>query len=199
MNYGWFFLPCSRWPESSWHTELQNRQLHELDWSIINRPSRVTITTPVPSGNFVPIGLYPGENPDCFPHSSRSTFKIQVVMDQRHGYPFCREVVQAPVRCSATALMKKTTTGIGKWKRWRRSKRTPVTLLPSIFHGLAPPRPSYIPLFSCGILQSSAWKSSTRENITTRHALLASNRLNSSPQHISINGRGIDRLFVVAH
>jgi hypothetical protein len=112
-------------------------QLHELDWSIINRPSRVTITTPVPSGNFVPIGLYPGENPDRFPHRSRPTFKIKVIMDQRHGYPFCREVVQAPVRCSATALMKKTTTGIGKWKRWRRSKRTPVALLPSIFHGIA--------------------------------------------------------------
>jgi hypothetical protein len=113
-------------------------QLHELDWSIINRPSRVTITTPVPSGNFVPIGLYPGENPDRFPHRSRPTFKIKVIMDQRHGYPFCREVVQAPVRCSATALMKKTTIGIGKWKRRRRSKRTPVALLPSIFHGIAP-------------------------------------------------------------
>lgn len=167
MNYGWFFLRCSHWPESSWRTELPNRQVHKVDWSIINRPSRATITLPVPSDNVVPPGLYSGQNLDCSPHSSRSIFKVKVIMNQRHGYPFCREAVQASVRCPATTFMKKTTMGIGKWKRRRRSKGTPVVLLSSIFHGLTPP--TDIPLFSCGILQSLAWKSSNSADACTYH------------------------------
>lgn len=132
----------------------------------MNQPFGVTITLPIVSGNFIPLGLYSGQNLDCARHSSRLIYKVKVIMDQRHGYPFRREAVQAPVRCSATTFMKKTTIGIGKWKRRRRSKGTPVAVLSSIFHGLTP---ADIPLFSCGILQSLTWKSSNSADVCKYH------------------------------